>query len=68
MPKAIIPSSIPRLSLTELNERLSPIQLDRTLHLVILLRIHGYYLKAIGDSASKERGIYVGALFMDSPK
>jgi len=67
MLKRILPSAKPRLSSSELHEKLSPFHLDRTLHPVIVIGIRGYYLKNMGDPASNDRGINDDALLIDSP-
>ncbi|MCA0448004.1 MAG: hypothetical protein LCH54_17440 [Bacteroidetes bacterium] len=74
MTKPILPSAKPRLSSSDLHEKLSPYDLDRTLHPVIVLvmkcakQIRGYYLKTMGDPVANNRGIYDDVLFIDSPQ
>ncbi|MCA0445171.1 MAG: hypothetical protein LCH54_02955 [Bacteroidetes bacterium] len=68
MTKRILPSNKPRLSSSELHEKLSPFHLGRTLYPVIVVGIRGYYLKTMGNPASNDRGIYDDALCIDSPQ
>jgi len=54
----MIPQENPRLSSTELKEKIAPFQLDRTKYPLLIIGIRGYYLDTMGERGINDRGIY----------
>lgn len=67
MPIAV-PSTKPRLSSTELRQRIASFALDRSQHPLVIIGIRGYYLNSLGAAGKNDRNIYDDALFIDSPQ
>jgi len=63
----MIPQEKPRLSSTELKEKIAPFQLDRTKYPLLIIGIRGYYLDTMGERGMNDRGIYDDAIFIESP-
>lgn len=56
----------PRLSSSELRERIAPFAIDRTQYPVLVVGIRGFYRGSPGAPGVNVRGIYDDALFLDS--
>lgn len=63
----ILPNTKPRLSSSELYERIKPFQLDRTKYPLVVIGIRGYYLNTMGVAGQNDRNMYDDAIFIDSP-
>ncbi len=64
---SIAPSARPRLSQSDLAEKLAPFGIDREKHPLLVVGICGYYLDTMGRPGVNDRGIYDDAIFIDSP-
>jgi lysozyme len=63
---AKVPAERPRLSSSELRERIAPFGIDRTRYPVVVVGIRGYYKDSMGARGVNDRGIYDDAIFIDS--
>lgn len=63
----IVPSTRPRLSSAELNERIKSFDLNREKYPLFIVGIRGYYLNSMGKPGVNDRGIYDDALFIVTP-
>ena len=61
-----VPQSVPRLSSTRLHELLTPLNIDRTKHKLVIIGIRGYYRNDFGKAEKNDIGIYDDALFIDT--
>jgi lysozyme len=62
----IIPGSQPRLSASQLSDKLSGHPIDRTKYPLIVVGIRGYYSN-MGLPHVNDRGLYDDAIFIDTP-
>ena len=63
----IVPAARPRLSSTQLKQRMAAFNIDREKYPLIIVGIRGYYKKSLGQPSANDRGIYDDALFIDTP-
>ncbi len=66
MPQIMVPPSPPRLSSSELRQRIAPFNIDRDLYPVLVIGIRGYYLNSMGAPGINDRGMYDDAIFIES--
>ena len=62
----IAPQERPRLSATELRNRIATYAIDRNKFPVVVVGIRGYYKKSMGAPSVNDRGIYDDAIFIES--
>lgn len=67
MAKKMVPETKPRLSSTELRNKIAPFKINRTLYPVLVIGIRGYYLNTMGAPGVNDRGIYDDAIFIETP-
>lgn len=63
---ANVPTERPRLSSTELRNRIAPFAIDREKYPVVVVGIRGYYRNSMGAPGVNDRGIYDDAIFIES--
>jgi hypothetical protein len=62
-----MPAQKPRLLRGDLEERLSPFDIDHDKYPLIIVGIRGYYRDTMGKPGVNDRGIYDDAIFIVSP-
>lgn len=67
MSKVMMPKAAPRLSSTELRNRIAPFNIDRNKYPLVVIGIRGYYLNTMGEVGKNDRGIYDDAIFVETP-
>ncbi|MBX2892164.1 MAG: hypothetical protein KF734_14650 [Saprospiraceae bacterium] len=69
MPAPIVPAAPPRLTATELFQRLKArgLHIERERFPFFVVGIRGYYKRTMGDPTQNDRGIYDDAIFLVSP-
>jgi lysozyme len=65
---AALAAARPRITREELQRRIEPFRVDRSVHRVMVVGIRGYYLDALGAPGVNDRGIYDDALIIDAPE
>ncbi len=63
---ANVPTERPRLTSTELRNRIAPFAIDREKYPVVVVGIRGYYKNSMGAPGVNDRGIYDDAIFIES--
>ena len=63
----IVPATRPRMSYSELMEKLKPLGLDAETDPVFVAGVRGYYRDTMGAPGTNDRGIYDDAIFLVSP-
>lgn len=67
MAKVMMPKAAPRLSSTELRNKIASFNIDRNKYPVLVIGIRGYYLNTMGEAGKNDRGIYDDAIFVETP-
>jgi hypothetical protein len=67
MAKKMVPETKPRLSSTELRNKITPFNINRNVYPVLVIGIRGYYLNTMGAPGINDRGIYDDAIFIETP-
>jgi hypothetical protein len=63
----LVPPAKPRLSTSELEQKLRPYAIDRARHPVVVVGIRAYYRDSMGAPSVNDRGIYDDAIFLHTP-
>lgn len=66
MPAAVPPSK-PRLSATDLKNKIAPFGINRTKYPLVIVGIRGYYRNSMGVPGKNDRNLYDDAIFIDTP-
>lgn len=64
---AALPAARPRLTRTELRDRIAGFGIDRARFPVVVVGIRGYYRDTLGVVGRNDRGMYDDAIFIDAP-